>query len=320
MKKVIKLLLVSFIVIGSLTGCKAERVKVCSTIYPIKYLVDRIGGNRIESCYIGDNTQVTRAKIAPNYKTLVKGADVIYHAGAVEPFLYIYTNEFNLQKIDVYDAALNSYLYNFKRYSTVINNNKKIYIEGDYFENTDLFIDTDVYGIDPYVWLDPVAFTSMARTITDYLVEHAPLDKEYFLKNFEEVQNDLTKLDAEFNNIKIGKAPSFVSMTPSFGNWQKSYGVVVYPAILSKFGVVPNDKQIELIERRVKEAGIKYIAIEDGLSADQMAYYDKLVKDLKLKPYKLYNLSFITDDQIAAGLDYLSLMRMNYDALIAMTK
>lgn len=320
MKKMFCIILITFIVLTSLNACKAKRLKVCSTIYPIQYLIERIGGNRIESCYIGNNTQVTRANIAPNYKTLVKDADVIYHAGAVEPFLKLYVNEFIMQDIKVYDALLSSYLYNFNRYTTVTSNNQKITVEGEYYLNSDIFDDIDKYQIDPYVWLDPIAFTSVARTITNFLVENAPLDKEFFISNFEEIQTELTLLDSEFNAVKTGSAPKFVSMTPSFGNWQKSYGAVLYPAIISKYGVVPTVAQIEVIKKAIKENGIKYIAIEEGLEEDQIAYFNLLVKDLGLKTIKLYNLSFITDEQIAIGEDYMTLMRSNLDALMIATR
>lgn len=315
MKKIIKCLIASTLILTLFSGCVASRVKVSSTIYPIQYLLDRIGGNRIDTSLISNNTQVTRSTLSSTYRVDLEGSSTIFYAGEVEPYLQIYTSEFLETGYELYDASSNANLYLFERYNIIKTDNEFITTESPYYPDTDLFDSVDTYTIDPYVWLDPITYTSMARTITDYLIKLSPLDENYFNENYEALESDLALLDASFLEIKSGNIPKFVTVTPSFGNWQKSYGVEIYPTILSKYGVVPNAKQQKYLYDYIKSKNVKYIAYETDLPEDIQAFYDKLVKDLKLTPVPMYNLSFLNEEQQAAGEDYLSLMEANLRSL-----
>ncbi len=319
MKKCIKILLIIILTASVAVGCKVEKVRVCGTIYPVQYLLERIGGNRINTCTLSDNQQVINSQMVPNYKSLTQDVDAIFHLGDVEPFLSLYTAEFNAQEIPLINVSANALVNNFKYYSVEEVNGEDQYVEKDWYDGAAAFEDVDMYSIDPYVWLDPIAYTSVAKNITDYLIKLAPLDRDYFNSNFVDLQSELSTLDAQLNVFK-DEGISFVSITPSFGNWQKTYGIDVAPAILSKYGVTPNSNQLAVITNWITENKIKYIAFEDGLNDSQKATYDYLVKEHKLEPINLYNLSFITEEQLTQELDYLDLMYRNLDALIEMSK
>lgn len=315
MKRIIKYLLATTVIISLFSGCVATRVKVCSTVYPIQYLLERIGGNRIDTCSISNNTQVTRSSLSSSYRTDLNGALTVFYAGEVEPYMQIYSNELLNSGYELYDATSNANLYLFKRYNIIKTDTEFITVESDYYPDTTLFDDVDIYTNDPYVWLDPITYTSMARTITDYLIQKSPLDENYFNSNYEELENELAVLDSSFQTLKNGVTPKVVTVTPSFGNWQKSYGVEIYPTIMSKYGVVPNAEQQKFLYKYIEENNVKYIAYEPGLPDDIKVFYDKLVSDLGLKPVTLYNLTFITEEQQANGDDYLSLMKANLRSL-----
>ncbi|MFV0255038.1 MAG: metal ABC transporter solute-binding protein, Zn/Mn family [Erysipelotrichaceae bacterium] len=315
MKKFIKILIITTMLLTILSGCVVKRIKVCSTIYPIQYLLEKIGGNRIDTCNIGDNTQIIRSSLSPTYRIDLVDATTIMYAGGVEPYLDLYSSEFLDAGYSLLDATMNANLYLFKRYTIIKTNNEFLAVDSKYYPETDLFDNVDLYNNDPYVWLDPIAFTSMARTMTDYLIKNQPLDEEYFNNNYEELESELANLDAQYQELKNNVVPKFVTVTPSFGNWQKSYGVEIYPTILSRYGVVPNQQQQNYLIEYIKNKNIKYIAYETNLPDDIQAFYDKLVNELSLKPIKLYNLSFITDEQVADGEDYLSLMKANLRSL-----
>ena len=312
--------MVSFLVIAlllsGLSGCKAKRLKVCATVYPVKYLLERLGGTRIDSCLLSDNSQIIRSQISATYKSDVKGANAIFYVSDLEPFMFLYRNEFIQQTIDLYDITINSRLYDFKRYTQTITDGVSSFSESEYYPDAQVFAMTDMYRYDPYVWLDPIAYSSMAKTILDYLVKNAPLDKEFFQENFNQLQLELVALDAEFqqlNNLK--KRPKVITMTPSFGIWQKSFGIEVYPIILSKFGVMPDEAQLKVIKEQLFFHSVRCVAYENGLDADILKLMEDLVKERYAKQFPLYNLSFLTAEQIAEGISYFDLMRENLESL-----
>ena len=130
---------------------------------------------------------------------------------------------------------------------------------------------------------------------------------------------DLARLEADYQAIPNGKMDiSFVSMTPSFGNWQKSYGVKVYPVSLSKYGALPTDDQMEIIKKKIIRNQVRYMAVEQNLPSDMNKLQNQLIEELGLIPVELNNLSTLSKQDKEAGKDYLSIMYDNLKALEAM--
>jgi len=173
------------------------------------------------------------------------------------------------------------------------------------------------------LWTDPISMVSMAREIKNWLQQKYPEDAAYYEENFEELESNLILLDAQYislsNRLKEeNKSIKFVSMTASFGNWQRTYGIQVYPVILSKYGVLPNDQQLEAIKQRIREDGVKYIVNEPNMTEDMKALYDELVDELGLKTVELSNLSSLSVTQQSENMDYLSIMYENLAQLEVM--
>ena len=56
-----------------LTGCNSTKHYVSYTVYPIGYLLNRIGGNKIVTTSIQTNTMAQLANVANNYKEILDG-------------------------------------------------------------------------------------------------------------------------------------------------------------------------------------------------------------------------------------------------------
>ncbi|MBO7698647.1 MAG: zinc ABC transporter substrate-binding protein, partial [Erysipelotrichaceae bacterium] len=111
------------------------------------------------------------------------------------------------------------------------------------------------------------------------------------------------------------KSIKFVSMTGSFGCWQKDFGFQVYPVCLSKYGALPSDAQLEVIKNRIINDRVQYIAYEQNLPEDMLELFLQLESELGLKRITLHNISSLTATQIESGKDYLSLMYENLSVL-----
>ena len=196
MKK-IKYLWILVIFASALTGCNTSKPLICTTVYPVEYLVKRIGGDFVEVCNLSDGPIIQRATIKSNYQQLIDQAAVVMTMGQLEPYLQIYLPDIRKSRIDIVDLASSSVIYEFKRYTTAYVSNSEVIVESKYYEGM-AFDRVDVYGKDPILWIDPIATTSMAKNIRDWLIDNYPEEKRTFEENYELLAAELARLDAEF--------------------------------------------------------------------------------------------------------------------------
>lgn len=310
-----KLLLCFIMLLVPLTACSPKKIKVCSTVYPIHYLINEIGGEVIDTCTIGDNQVVQRSNITNSYALELEDADVLFYIGGLEPYYEIYIDEIRESGVTLVDLSTQSAIYKFQRYLTLYIDGNTVNVEKPYYDST-AFDNVNTYVNDPMIWMDPIAMTSMAKTITDHLSTLLPEKESFFRSNFETLEVELARLDAEYQVLRNRSSQvSIITMTPSFGNWQKSYGINVYPIIMSKYGVLPNAAQLAVIKERIRIDNVRYIAEEPNMTADMRVLYDQLVSELGLIPVKLHNLSSITGADIQANKNYQSIMYENLEVL-----
>lgn len=311
----IKLFLVSVLALFLVSGCEEKNPSIATTVYPVQYLVERIGGDDVTVSNITENTMIQRAQIKSSFQDILKDSDALFYIGGLEPYMDLYVDDIRDTGVDMVDLATKSAIYKFERYTSTTIDGITAGTEGPYYEGEE-FANLDTYDADPMLWMDPVAMTSMASDIRDYLVQKYPQYKDIFDENYDALELDLAWLEADFQAIPDGKMNiSFVSMTPSFGNWQKSYGIKVYPITLSKYGALPTSDQLAAMKKRIKSDHVRYIAIEQNLSEDMEKLQQQLIDELALIPVNLNNLSSISSEDKKASKDYLTIMYDNLKAL-----
>ena len=311
----IKLFLVSVLALFLVSGCEEKNPSIATTVYPVQYLVERIGGDDVTVSNITENTMIQRAQIKSSFQDILKDSDALLYIGGLEPYMDLYVDDIRDTGVDMVDLATKSAIYKFERYTSTTIDGITAGTEGPYYEGEE-FANLDTYDADPMLWMDPVAMTSMASDIRDYLVQKYPQYKDIFDENYDALELDLARLEADFQAIPDGKMNiSFVSMTPSFGNWQKSYGIKVYPVTLSKYGALPTSDQLAAMKKRIKSDHVRYIAIEQNLSEDMEKLQQQLIDELALIPVNLNNLSSISSEDKKASKDYLTIMYDNLKAL-----
>lgn len=109
---------------------------------------------------------------------------------------------------------------------------------------------------DPHVWLNPMLAITMARNISDALIAMDKANKDFYLKNFQKLMNDLLAFDESAKESLAGlKNRKFVVYHPAWGYFAAHYDL----------------EQIS-IERNGKEPKI-----------DEMASTIKMIKDENIK-------------------------------------
>ena len=319
MKMIKKLLIIGLILL--MTGCSSVKQYTAYTIYPIGYLLNRIGGNRIEPISIQTRSLVQVANIVENYDEILEDSSVLFHIGGLEPYMDLYEDRISELGIDlnVGDLSVLNCLYEYKRYTPIIVDGKATYIEGPYYEG-DVFDEIDTYDLDPYIWLSPGAMYCMAKDVYEYLSSNYVEQSSYFQENYQALADELIALDASYQAlasrlVKENKTIKFVAMTGSFGCWQKDFGFQTYPVSLSRYGVIPNQEQLEIIKAKIINDGVTYIAYEPNMTEEMALVFGQLEEELGLKRVTLYNISSLTNTQIESGKDYLSLMYENLSIL-----
>lgn len=308
----------------TLVGCSSARHYVSYTIYPIGYLLNRIGGNKINSTSIQSNSLVQISSVSSYYQDILNDSIVLFHIGGLEPYMDLYDDEIKETEVDVEDLSILNALYEYKRYTPVIVNGKLNYIEDEFYDG-DVFDEIDTYDLDPFIWLSPIGMYSMAKDVKEYLTDNYFEESEYFENNYEKLADELIALDAAYNALSLqmiskNQTIKFVSMTGSFSAWQKDYGFQVYPICLSKYGALPSETQLAIIKQRIKDDGVKYIAYEPNMSSEMTELFNELENELGLKRVTLYNISSLTSSQNESGKDYMSLMYENLTVLQNMTE
>lgn len=321
-KKFLTLLLSLCVCVTTFAGCAKVKTKVAYTVYPIGFLIERLSGNNLQCESVQENEIVQRAHLKPDYERALQESAIFMHIGLLEPYLSLYNTKIQSIQDQQLDLSIMNAVYDFERYTEVFSGGEGTFIEGPYYKG-EAFDMVDMDNRDLYLWMDPIAMLSMAKDIRDWLNVTFPDDTKLFEENFTKLETDLINLDAQYqamasSNQKNEKVVRFVSMTASFGNWQKTYGIQVYPVILSKYGALPNEEQLALIKERIKADGVKYIVYEPNMTSDMIALFDQLEEELNLTRVELSNLSTLTESDMKLGKDYLSIMYENLSTLETM--
>ncbi len=313
MKKRLIIILVLAIFSCCLTGCSNQRATITTTIYPVKYIIEQLAGDRVDIEYISSDDFIQRATMVDNHNEILENTTLFIYIGELEPYMDLYENDIMDYDFQIINLANLSAINKFKRYTTGSVNGITVTTESEYY-NSDLFDMVDMYDKDPFIWLDPIAMASMASTIKDWLQSYYPEDSLIFENNFKNLQATLVRMDAEYQSLKNLNV-KLVTVGCTFGNWQKPYNVQLYPLIMSKYGVLPTADQLEVIKKSIKDNDVKYIVRDETLPEDMQQLYEQVRDELSLEEISLSSISKLSETDIEKNKDYITIM---YDNLISL--
>ncbi len=324
MKKIIQKVIILTMCLCMCTGCAQLRNKIAYTIYPVGYLIQRITNNTMQYQSIQEaDTIVQRANIADDYKDILSSSKVLFHIGTLEPYYNVFSKEIKEAVPKDIDLGSKNAIYNFNRYTYVEDEQGKgTYLESPYYDDK-AFAIGDYYQKDLNLWLDPIMMLSMAKDILNWIKQDDPDHIPLYEENYAKLESELIELDSQYQTLSSTMSENnqhiaFVSMTPSFGNWQKTYGIQVYPVILSRYGILPNESQLKKIKQRIIQDDVRYIVHEPNMTEEMEMLYQTLEEDLQLTRVELSNLSSLSETESAQGKDYISIMYENLNALSTM--
>ncbi|MDD7090541.1 metal ABC transporter solute-binding protein, Zn/Mn family [Campylobacter sp.] len=118
---------------------------------------------------------------------------------------------------------------------------------------------------DPHVWLNPVLAITMARNISDALIDMDKANKDFYLKNFQKLMNDLLAFDESAKNELAGlKNRKFVVYHPAWGYFAKHYDLEQIS--IERNGKEPKIDEMASTVKMIKDENIKVIFADPNRS------------------------------------------------------
>jgi zinc transport system substrate-binding protein len=168
-------------------------------------------------------------------------------------------------------------------------------------------------GYDPHVWLDPIYSISVAEVIKDQLVEKLPDQKEQLEENFAALEAELQQLNDEFIDVtSTAKHKEFLVSHAAFGYWSERYGLEQISVSGLASTNEPTQKELENIIAEAEEHDLHYIFFEQNVSSKLT---EIVQKEIGAEPLTLHNLSTLTDEDVKEERTYFTIMKDNIEAL-----
>lgn len=304
------LLLGTVLVSILLTACGSEekkeasaddKIQVMTTFYPMYEFTKEVVGNK------GDVELLIPAgtephDFEPSAKDLAKISDsdvFVYNSPELETWTENLTDTIDTDKTKIIQAAKEIELMDGA--------------EHDHEDDHDHDDHDHEHELDPHVWLDPALAIKEVETIRDQLSKKYPDDQTTFEKNAASYIDELKALDAEYQTaFKDAKNKTFVTQHAAFGYLAKQYGLTQEAISGVSPDQEPSPSRLSELKHYVDDHQVEVIYFEENASSKVA---ETLSKETGVKLAVLNPLESLTEKQIKAGENYLSIMRENLTAL-----
>jgi zinc transport system substrate-binding protein len=264
------------------------RVSVVVSFYPLAFAAERIGGDCVEVRNLTPaGVEPHDLELTPDAVEAIATADVVlYFGGGFQPAIEDAVHDAEGRTVDVLGVV-----------STVP-------AEGEEAE--------EGLAVDPHVWLDPNRFADVVAATADALGGSGIRDACDLSGAAEDLDADLADLDAAYRAGLTGCDHDVIVTThAAFGYLAAAYGLR-QEAIGLEPHVEPSARRLADVKAFVEREGISTIFTEELVSPDVA---ETLAAEAGVDTAVLFTIEGLTDEEAAAGEDYVSLMREDLDAL-----
>ena len=301
-----------------------EKVQIYTTVYPLQYFAERIGGEsvHVSSIYPAGANEHT---FEPTQKDMMAlaDADLFFYIGlGLEGFVEnakktLADEEVNM--IATVDAISDEQLEEAAHEEEEATSTDSHDHEHESESSEDHSHEGHDHGdIDPHVWMSPKISQSLALSIKDSLVEISPGQQETFEKNYDELVSDLQQLDADFEEM-AHNAPNktfFVSHS-AFGYIANIYGLEQLAVAGLNSQDEPSQKELTKLIDLAEEKNIEYILFEQNVSSKLT---EVIQKEIGAESLVLHNLGVLSKEDIQNKETYFTLMNKNLETLRTVLK
>lgn len=310
------------------------KIKVYTTVYPLSYFTERIGGEFVEVKSIyppGSNEHVYE----PTQQDIIKlaEADVLFYIGlGLEGFIEKAQVALKDQKVEFITTTANVFEEKFNMSTGHSHDEHSEHGEDSHTEkdhaheegtsesedehsnhDEDKHEEEHHHDIDPHVWLSTSISEDLALSIKDALTKKMPAQADTFEKNYQTLVQELKALDGKFKEmVAQADTNTFFISHASFGYIAGEYNLQQVPIAGLNSQSEPSQKELAKIVAQANDLNINYILFEQNVSS-KLAEIIK--SEIGAEELILHNLSVLTKDDIANNETYFTLMEQNIETL-----
>ncbi|MFE4524267.1 metal ABC transporter substrate-binding protein [Cytobacillus firmus] len=283
-----------------------EKIKIYTTIFPLKDFVEKIGGELVQVENIVPAGSDAHS-FEPTTKTMVKIAEgdaFIYLGTGIEGFADAVINAVKNEDTAIVKASEGIPLIGASESSEDAQHEE---------ENNEEHAGEEGDDVDPHVWLDPGRSVQLAGNIKNALIKIDPSQQDYFEKNFQALKNNLETVDSNFESmVNESQNKTFIVAHSAYGYWEDAYGLKQIGISGLSPSAEPSQKQLEEIIKTAENAELNYILFEQNVE-NRVA--EVIKRELGAETLTLHNLESLTEEDIQNNEDYISLMNKNIETL-----
>lgn len=294
---------------GSAPVGASGKVRVVASFYPMADFAQKVGGDHVEvENLVPAGTEPHEWEPSPKDMAKIQESQVfVYNGAGMEGWVADALDSIDTSKTQVVEASKGIDLLP----------GEDDHGHGDTDEHAADVSESDDHAAEynPHVWLAPENAKRELENIKDALAAADPGHKDDYQANFERYAAEFDQLDQEYRE-QIGAAAgkTLVVSHDAYGYLAQAYGLTVMPIAGMDAEGEPDAKTMAGIIEFVKESGVKTIFSED-LVSPKVA--QQIADGTGVACRTLNTLEGLTDEQLRAGEDYVSVMRSNLAEIVA---
>ncbi|MFB4169348.1 metal ABC transporter solute-binding protein, Zn/Mn family [Virgibacillus sp. JSM 102003] len=299
------------------TGCSPSssesannhNITIFTSIYPIQYAVEQIGGEEVnaKSIYPPGVDAHTYEPTSKEMTTIADGDAFIYLGAGMEGFAEAAAAALDSQDVKMIELGANEELFHVEKNHDEKNHKE----ESEHAEHN--------HGdVNPHIWLDPKRMIEMSGYIKDKLTEMNPENKQVYTQNFNALKKDLVALDNRFKETLQPKDYKEILVShAAYGYWEERYGIEQIAISGLSSSDEPSQKELTEIIDLAEEKKLDYVIFEQNGSDD----VSKIIQDqIGAEALYIHNLSVLNEEDMKNNANYLSIMNKNLQVLDKATK
>jgi zinc transport system substrate-binding protein len=286
---------------SSPTEGDANTLTVVASFYPIAEAARRAGGNAVDVVELTPpGVEPHDIELTPDDIEAIATADVVLYAGGgFQPAVEDAIGEAQGLAVDVTSGI-----------STLPPRPEEEHAEEDHAEEGEEHVEL---AADPHVWLDPTRYAAMASAIAHALDEADGESSTAFEDALDRFEAELGALDNEYSEgLADCDSRLLVVNHAAFGYLADAYDLEQEAISGLSPEAEPDPQRLAELRDLVISEGVTTIFVESLVS---QAVGETLAEEAGVTTAVLNPLEGLTQEQLDAGEDYLSVMRTNLDVL-----
>jgi zinc transport system substrate-binding protein len=231
---------------NQLSARAEDRINVITTIMPLAYFIEAIGGNRVAvTIMVPPGANPHTYEPMPAQMRALGNADLYVKTGSGVEFELAWGDKIEgLNKAMIICDASKGI--------------KLISAEGHYCAEES--VDRRHYhkGADPHIWLSPDNAILMSGNIRNALIQFDPEGREFYVRNFSALAINIDKLKREIRDMLSGiENRKFLVFHPAWGYFADDFGLTQISAEYS--GKEPTPRQLKALIKQARQEDIKVV-------------------------------------------------------------